>query len=184
MTCISIMRDKKGLVMGGDRRCAGNMGTAYSFPTMKIKKMNANSLIGAAGSGSMCQLIIGHFNTNTQDPLKYVTEMKEFLVGLGYHNSDGKFQVSEDTHCRVLYTIGDLAYEIEISDSGGISEIGYDPVPIPYAIGCGGKYAHAILLHEQKDGINKTKDMVSAMKISAQLSPGVDDSLDLVYSYK
>lgn len=190
MTCIAVVRDKKGkLVMAGDRRMTWGAHKYQVKPHPKVIKRN-KVLIGGTGLGSIIDLVRNLINfpapTKKDDPYKWVDKifMPRFIKALterGYKKS-GEFSIPEECRTYILLGVKGELFEVSVESSkSGQSLAGFDHLNTPYATGCGGQLAWGSLLTTQDDKHLSAKERLeTALKVTANVSGGCDSNIDVI----
>lgn len=196
-TCIAIIKNRKNkLVIAGDRRCSWGYSFAQSMEFPKINKKD-NILLGATGDGDMCSLFVedGGFkfpekrvkclNTYMYHTVK--PAVHRFLLAQNY-GKKGDLLLSPGTYVEVVIGIEGQVWSLTIQNplpegvehmAGDIS-LGRIP-SIPYVTGCGRGSAYSVLKYIKKTrGIITKEDLLAAMEITAEISPGCDNVIDVM----
>lgn len=195
-TCIALIKLRDGrLMMGGDRRVSESWGRAYQCPFPKISKKSNGMIIGASGDSAICKLVVDLF-----DPPAIETDLDTYMFypfqkaltkllmsQPGFVDDHRMLSLPPDTSCGMLIGIESRAFIVNIvnfsqtSDPVQSSCIIVDDVPLPFVIGCGSGAAYPIL-HSNKTNknINTKAQLLQAMTVAAELSPGCDNTIDLI----
>lgn len=200
-TCIAIVKLRNGkLAIAGDRRCSWGFHMAQSMEFSKINKKN-NILLGATGTGDLCELFVetGGFNF-PEKRVKCINSymfhtvkpaVHRFLLSQKYEHDKGKIALSPGSYVEVIIGIERQVWSLVVHNpleehiahaDPFAAEISLGRIPaLPYATGCGGIPALAVLNYiKQKQGFITKEDLKQALVQAAFLSPGCDDQIDTI----
>ncbi len=198
MTCIAAIKNKLGrIVMAGDRKSTYDWSMAVEMPMPKIREDDSGILIGAAGDGNLCTVlvtltsipVIDTSNLDIYMNFKFKGALKKALLTAGYSGDRGELMLPQESQCHGLVAIQGRLYEVIICHPDDTSAHGnvltglimIEEVSLPYAIGSGGPSAYPILLAERKRVGYSTKEHLKlAMDIAAEISPGVSKNVDYI----
>ncbi len=201
-TVIAICKLQNGkLAIAGDRRCSWGFHMAQSMEFSKINKKD-NILVGATGTGDLCELFVetGGFSF-PEKRVKCINSymfhtlkpaVHKFLVNqkMGEKN---ELRLSPGSYVEVVIGIEKQVWSLIVHNpldeaiahaDPFAGEISLSRIPaIPYATGCGGVPALAVLNYiKHKQGFLTKDDLREAMVQAAFLSPGCDDVFDILVS--
>lgn len=194
-TCIAVCKNRKGkLMIAGDRR---NTWGYHHAETMEFPKINKKDgvLLGATGTGDACSLFVddGAFNIpdkkvdciNTYMFHTFKPAVFKFLINQGYANKDKELSLPPDWFVEVVICIEGTTWTLIISnplDTGVLAgHVDLSRISVPYATGCGGIPALAVLKHTLKiKGYCTQDDLKQALVIASEISIGCDDVIDIL----
>lgn len=202
MTVIAVVKNKQGkLMMGGDRRSSMGWHYSQSMETPKISKKNG-ILVGATGSGGLCNLLVakGGFKLPKCQPEYDVDfymynifkpKLDNFLRRHGYINTTGALDAPPGHAIELVLGVKNEVWSVGIGrEDSSFNEppphmgiiLDMDRMSSPYATGCGGHgTADAIFRFMMLEKKYITKDeLEKALKVVADISPGVDDNIDIL----
>jgi len=203
-TVIAIVTSRKGnLMIAGDRRASWGYHYAQSMDVPKINKKE-NVLLGATGHGDMCSLFVddGGFDI-PEKKVKSVNSymfhifkpaVVKFLISQGYGNKSKEdktnLSLPPGMFCEIVVGIEGEAWSMIIenpcSEASDIlaGHVSLGRVSIPYATGCGGHgTADGIIRYEiKRKGYLTKADLRAILEVVADISPGVDDKIDIIES--
>lgn len=195
-TCIAICKNKQGkLMIAGDRRSSWGWDKAESMEVPKISKRD-NILMGATGSGDLCSMFVdeGIFHipekkTESMNTYMFHTFKKavhKFMISQTFSQKDN-LVLSPDSFVEVVIGIEGEVWSLIVnnplpdSHANFASEIQIQRVSTPYATGCGGIPALAVMKYEKKkQGYLTKQNLKDAVEIAAEISPGCDNVVDVL----
>lgn len=193
MTCIAICKNRQGkLMMAGDSRVTFGDGTkVHSVAWPKVKKRN-NILIGAAGHGSICSLIVDVMKVpkrGTKDLLTYMhndfyNAVHSELTSHGYSDQYNLLKIPKSISSEAVVCIEGRVFAVSIGNDEDTPDvnglISIDEVDIPFATGAG-EGAELILryLESNKQSISENT-LKKVLTFISKINPTCDDKITVI----
>lgn len=195
-TCIAAIYYKKGkIAMAADRRETWDYGQCQTMQEPKIAK-RLGMILAGTGDSYLCDLIV---NQLVLPDANEFTDIKDYmhnafhgalyqaLVKKKFSNKDKMLVIAPHDHCEIVIAVKGTLWSVIIEnpdpenqmvESGRISIL---PLSLPYATGCGGKWAWASLDTTEILEIKSYKERLKiALEVAAKNAPGCDNNVDII----